>query len=57
MTKEQVAAEIREVLRLSQLSPRAGKYEFAQTAGWYFREGRERLKNLAERLEKSAKTG
>ncbi|GAB4486622.1 MAG: hypothetical protein OHK0019_00610 [Saprospiraceae bacterium] len=57
MTKKEVAQEIREVLRLSQLSARAGKYEFFQTAGWYFREGRERLKKLADNLEKSAKAG
>ena len=57
MTKKQVAEEIREVLRLSQLSARAGKYEFNNVAGWYFREGRERLKKLADNLEKSAKGG
>ncbi len=57
MTKQEVAAEIREVLRLSQLSARAGKYEFNNVAGWYFREGRERLKKLAERLEDCAKGG
>ena len=57
MTKQEVAAEIREVLRLSQLSPRAGKYEFNNVAGWYFSEGRERLKKLADNLEKSAKGG
>ncbi len=51
MKKQEVINELEEVLRLTKLSPRAGKYKAMERFDWFNTVGRSRLVAIVERLK------